>query len=821
MLNNFQLAIKLLWREFAQGELRLLILSLIIATASLSSIGLLIHKINDSMNDHASQLNGAQLILKSPHKIKAEWLDKASRVHLQQAQMQVFPSMLVVNEQFKLAQIKAVSDSFPLQGELLLKPLGQSSTQSVKAPPAGTIWLDQRLNDYFQLSDKNFSAQVELGEALFQATGIVERVPGQSSSFLQIAPTAIINLQDLDKTATVQPGSRIDYVYFFSGNKQALQSYKQWLKPQLQDSQTLISGIEDVRAVNASLKKAGDYLALAAILTVFLSTIAIAINTIRYGRSHYKNQAIMLCMGCREKQLLLIEMIKLLLSGLFSTLIGVMLGYLVYSSILILVSDLINDSEATWYSSPAWLAMASGMLLLFSISMANLMHLKRISPLSLIRNTQLSGAIDSKLFYLLGLGGLILISWLYTGNLKLTVIFYSSILSGSLLLYFIAGKLLNLVIYISEKYHWLNRLTLLNLKRHRPGALLQITSFSLIFALLIIIFLLRTELLGKWQQQFPEQTPNHFVINIQTYEKDALKAFLKQHNIATKGLYPMVRGRLIQLNKQPVKSVIPQSARNHNALNRELNLSVSNYAAAADKSSAEISIEQSLAKALNIKAGDQLGFQVGDQMVKGVVTQFRKVKWDSFEPNFYIIFSPGVLEQYPMSWMGSFYLARENKSSLNQMLEQFPGVTIIEVDEILKEVQFIINKISQAIEVIFLFIVIAGALILASSLSSTLQSRLYENAVIRTLGASARQLRKCLWLEFIIIALLSAFIAIVLAEVATYILYQQIFNMPYATHPLLWPVMAVISVLLISGLGLLITNKIYTQTSHRSLLTLS
>ncbi len=834
MINTLKLAVKFLHREFAQGELRLLIISLIIATASLSSIGFLIHKINDAMTDHASQLNGAQLILKIPHAIKTSWLKKAAELHLQQAEMRVFPSMLVVNERFKLAQVKAVSDNFPLQGELLIKPLTGTAVKSVKAPPAGTIWLDQRLLDFFQLNtaqrekggDGAEPFRVELGEAMFQPAAQVIRVPGQSSSLLRIAPTALINLRDLQKTATVQAGSRIDYIYFFSGDKPALATWKQWLKPRLQGSQTLIAGVEDVRAVNASLQKAGDYLSLAAILTVFLSAIAIAINTVRYGRSHYKNQAVMLCLGCRENQLLGIEMYKLLLTGLFSTLSGVIIGYLVYSGILLLVKDLISQPGADFYMEPALLAVVSGLLLLFSISLANLVQIKKISPMSLIRNNELAGIMTGKLFYVLGLAGLVLISWLYTDNLELTLIFYVSLLSGALSLYFIASVLLNQVIMQSEKHHWINRLTLLNLKRHRPGALLQITSFSLIFALVIIIVLLRTELLDKWRQQFPEQTPNHFVINIQSYETKDFVQFIQQHHIYTNGLYPMVRGRLVSLNHQPVKTVVPEASRNHNALNRELNLSVSqkgSYATPALQSNSaepKISIEQSLAKALAIKKGDRLGFQIGDQKVQGVVTAFRKVKWDSFEPNFYIIFSPGVLEQYPMSWMGSFYLAAENKPVLNDMLTQFPGVTIIEVDEVLKEVQFIIDKISQAIEVIFLFIVVAGVLILASSLSATLESRLYENAVIRTLGASARQLRKCLWTEFTVIALLSAVIAIVLSEAASYILYQQIFNMSWAPHPWLWLIISLVSVILISGLGLLITNKIYTRTSRHSLMTL-
>ena len=170
-----------------------------------------------------------------------------------------------------------------------------------------------------------------------------------------------------------------------------------------------------------------------------------------------------------------------------------------------------------------------------------------------------------------------------------------------------------------------------------------------------------------------------------------------------------------------------------------------------------------------------------------------------------------------MTWISSFYLAGEDKFKLNQIMKQFPGITIIEVDEILKEIQFIIERVSDAIELIFLFIIIAGSLILSSSLSSTLASRMYENAVIRTLGASARQLRHYLLVEFLVVALLSAFIAVVLAEFAIYILYQQVFQMVYSLHPEVWLGTALISVVLICTLGILVVKKIFTQSAHVSL----
>ncbi len=845
MIQTLQLAFKLFKSEFRYGELTLLFLSLLIATGSLSSVGFLIQRIDGSMSSHASQLNGAQLILESSAAVPQSWLDKAGSLHLEQAQMRVFPSMLVVNDEFKLAQIKAVSDNFPLQGELRVRQLinvsGAAANITAKAPPKGEIWLDKRLALFFNISPdssgisldnkdaKDFpDSFIELGESAFQASGLLERVPGQSSSFFTIAPTAMINLSDLALTATIQPGSRVDYLYFFSSSAlssaEDLQTYQQWLKAKLQAGQSLRSGVEDLKAVNASLQKAGDFLSLAAILTVLLSAIAIAINSHRYGQKQYKNSAIMLCLGCSEKRIMLIELYKLIALGLAGSFIGIVLGYFVYLGLLSLIDDVlamdVQDNRAGFYLMPVWVALTCGLFLLLSISMANLTRLKNISPMGLIRKSFLyeknsSADMSAKLYYLMSFAGLLLISIWYTENSKITLLFYLVLSVSAVLLYFTAQFLLGQIIRTGRYYQLINRLSLLNLARHKRAVLLQITTFSLIFSLLIIIFLVRTELLDNWQRQFPEQTPNHFVINVQSYERLQFETYLQQQQINTQGIYPMVRGRLTSLNKRPINEAISETARAHNALHRELNLSFSHTEVnKIPEKAAQISIESSLAKALDIKQGDLLGFRVGSRHIEGVVSQFRTVKWDSFQPNFYIIFSPGLIEQYPMTWISSFYLDAKDKFKLNQLMEKFPGITIIEVDEILKEVQFIIERVSDAIELIFLFIIIAGALILSSSLSSTLASRMYENAVIRTLGASARQLRHYLLVEFVVVALLSALIALLLAEFAAYVLYQQVFQMDFSLHPGVWLGISVISVALICGLGMLVVNKIFTQPAH-------
>ncbi len=831
------LAWKFFKRELRHGEFTLLLLSLIIAIGSLSSVGFLIQHIEYSMAAHANQLNGAQLILKSSVPVPQRWLEEARKENIEQAQMQMFTSMLVFGDEFKLAQIKAVSDNFPLQGELRI--VRKNTITAAKAPPRGEIWLDLRLEEH--LNERNNEKQeneqqvsIELGEFKFQVGGVLDRVPGQSSSFFSIAPSAMINLADLALTDIIQPGSKIDYLYFFSNSSASLKSgsleaYRQWLQDKLQPGQTLRSGVEDIKAVNASLQKAGRYLSLAAMLTLLLSAVAIAINSHRYGQKQFKNNAIMLCLGCSENHILFIELIKLLLLGLVGSVLGIILGYFVFTGLLNIIETVLPVEGFSmhakegyyYYTLPVWTGLAAGLFLLLSLSMANLTQIKKMSPMGLIRKDVLQENISQKWFYLIAFAGLILISIWYTENVRLSLLFYLVLLISVIVLYFLARVLLDVIIKSGRYFQIINRLSLLNLERHKRAVLLQITTFSLIFSLLIVIFLVRTELLENWQEQFPQNTPNHFVINIQSNEKRQFIDFLEQNSIKTQGLYPMVRGRLTHLNQIPIMQAVPEAAREHNALHRELNLSFEQTQNQKrhhfSGTNAEISIESTLAEALNIHPGDVLGFQIGSRKIEGKVAVIRVVQWDSFQPNFYIVFSPGLIEQYSMNWIGSFYLSSGNKFKLNLLVKQFPGITILEVDEILKEVQLIINRISNAIELIFVFIVVAGALILSSSLMATLSSRMYENAVIRTLGASTGQIRHFLLVEFTVVALVSTVIAVVLAEGASYVLYQQVFQIAYVLHPQVWLGLSIISVLSISGLGLLMVNKIFTQPANQLL----
>jgi putative ABC transport system permease protein len=866
-VNNFKLAVKFFHRELTHGDLTLLFVAVLIAIGSLSSIGFLTKRVEQSIQTHATRLSGGALILKSSTPVASEWLQQADVMQLEVAAMVSFPSMLSMGDEFMLAHVKAVTDNFPLQGKLQIRKLSAAGlsatgllaekTEQAVAPSAGHIWIAPRL--WHSFADKlshNLSPSeypmLDLGDVQLCVSALLENIPGQSSGTLfSIAPVALINMADLEKTATLQAGSRVDYLYFFNLRSSTdpavyaadnIEKYKHWVEQRLYPGQSISAGAEGVRAVNRNIKKAGQFLSLAALLSVLLSAISIVISSYQYGRRQNKNNAILLCLGCNEKTILKIALYKLLLLGLIASILGVLTGYLVQAALLNTLEELIPKPLPPLNLIPAGSGLLSGMLLILSVSMASLLRIRHISPVAIMRNEMVSAPTSRLLLYSFTLTGLFIISFWTTQDVIMTLWFYGSIIVSAIVCYFFAKIILQAFLWLSQRYVLINRLSWINIQRHQQNVLLQITTFSLIFALVIILYLLRTELLEKWQQQLPDRTPNHFVINLQDYETAAFQQFLSSQGVESQGIFPMVRGRLVQLNGQAVKDVIPEQARSHNALNRELNLSFAMEQEAEqqllaghwwdkdgwnkdgwDKQILQnsrlplISIESSLAQSLGISLEDKLGFQIGARQIEGVVTNIRQVKWDSFKPNFYIIFSPGIIEQYPLTYISSFYLPAQQKNSLNEMMNQFPGISIIEVDKIIREIQYIIEKISLAIELVFFFIVIAGFLVLASSLNSTLEIRLYENAILRILGASAKMIRRSLAIEFIVVAIISAAMGMIIAESAGAMLYRQVFHLSYNIHPQLWGIVIFAAIVLITASGLLLMNKILTQNATQSL----
>jgi len=815
-MNTLLLAWRLLKRDWHVGELKILITALIIAVASITSIGLFTQRIELAMNDQTGQFLGADMVLSSPVKSDDKVITYADKLGLKQSTSMVFSSVVIAKDEFQLAQVKAVDDHYPLSGSIKYSPQAYAQEiESSSGPAQGEVWLTLRLLNSLKLK---VGDSLELGNSRLTVSAVLMHDPGQASSFMSIAPRMLMHYNDVVQTGIIQPGSRLTYQYLFSGDLNKRQQFERWLKPQLNSTDRLIGGKEGSPALNTALDRASQYLALASMLSVMLAGIAIAMAANRYSLRHFDQTALMRCMGATQGRIVSLYGLQLLILGVIASVAGCLLGYLVQQGLAVLLSGLIPGHLPATNFTPFFTGFSSGIVTLMGFGLPAVLRLKSVPPLRVLRRDSIPLPTSASVVYGLALISIMGLMWWQSGNLKLTVFVLVGILACVLLLAVLSSLLMMISRYLVNYLQGPWRSGLQQIIRYRRANQLQMLSLGLALMILLTILLLRTDLLDRWQAQLPVDAPNNFIINIQPNEVDAIFAFLQNNAIKSEGLYPMVRGRISAINDVPVLKAIPEHSRNDESLKRELNISWATDLQKNNKllkgewwstdSSGEhlISIEQKLAKRLGIKLGDRITFQSADKPLTGKVSSFRNVQWDSFQPNFYVIFSPQSINHLPHSFITSFFLPVNEKNTINRFVKKFPGLTVIEVDAVMKQVKLILNQVTLAIEYVMLFVLFAGLVVLVASLQSSMDDRIHTAVIMRALGAKKSYLRKSQLAEFGLLGFFSGLLAMIGTEVIAYNLYTQVFNLGFQLHYVFWLLGPLAGILLI-----LLTGWLYTR----------
>ena len=665
---------------------------------------------------------------------------------------------------------------------------------------------------------------VTVGKLALRITRVLTFEPGQAGEVFGVSPRLLINRLDVPATGVVQPGSRLSYHYLFAGNKGDLDAYHAWLKPQLDPSHQVIGVHEGRRALGAALERAERYLGLAIMVAVILAGVAIAVVVRRYSERHFDVSAMLRCLGLSQQALLGLYLMQLGVLGVIASATGCLIGWLLQAGLLRLIAELLPVAPSSGVIQPFLLGFVTGGALLTGFALPPVMRLKNVPPLRVLRRDLLPIPGNAWLVYGLATGTVFFLIWRYTDDIRLVL----SALLGAIVMVLVLFMVGFLLLLVSRTFQsrldvaW--RFGLNNLWRRRQLSLSQISAFGLAFMAMLVITLVRNELITTWAQQLPAETPNHFAVNILPGQTDAIQQMLSGHDIRTTEIYPMVRGRLVTINDAPVLKAVSKEAHSNNALNRELNLTWTltlqednkivegRWLAETDINQSLVSVESRLAKQLGIQVGDRLGFTVGSQSVQARVTSLRSVQWDSFRPNFYMIFPPGVLEHLPATYMTSFYLSKEQKSVLRQLIQAYPAVTIIEMDLVLAHAQRIFSQISMAVEYVFVFLLLAGFIVLFAALAASQDERLYEGALLRTLGANSRQLGQACMAEFLILGFFAGILAVIGAEAILWVLYNRLLKIDYSVNWVLWIIVPLASALLIAAAGYWSTRKVKQQS---------
>lgn len=833
-MNIWRLAWRMLKRDARGGELRLLAAALAIAVAALSAVGFSADRVRLALDTEARQLLAADLVLVSDHLPSAEVDALAARPGLRTARTQSFPSMVSKladsseaagqGARSNLADVKAVSEGYPLRGRLRIAPaLNAPDAAAVGVPPPGVVWIDERLSLALAAAPGD---RIAVGKATLAVGAILTQEPDRGVSFFSVAPRLMMNLADLDASGLVQPGARIAHRLLLAGDEAALADFRSSVTPLLERGQRL----EDTQGarpeIRSALDRAGSFLGLAALLTAILAAVAVALATRRYTQRHLDACAVMRCLGATQGQLLALFGCQFVLLGLLAAAAGCVLGYAAHFVLHAVIAELLASPLPAPGWRPAAQGLVLGLTLLFAFAAPPLLQLRRVSTLRVLRRdlgAPGAGVLGGVAVGIAALAGLML--WI-AGDLKLGAWVFGGFAAALLAFALVARATVWLVALSARRWPVLAgergrgwRQGLLGIERRAGASVIQISALAIGLMALLLLTAIRGDLIAAWRASAPPDAPNRFVINIQPDQLDAVRGFFADAGYRPE-FAPMVRGRLTQINDAAVSADGFTDTRAQRLIEREFNLSwrdappegnklvAGRWFADADRGRGVVSVEAGLAKTLGLQVGDRLLFDVAGEALAVEVVALRKLDWDSMRVNFFIITPSGVLEAYPASWITSFHLPAADAAFVNRLVGEFPNLTVIDVGAILAQLQAILDLVSHAIEFIFLFTLAAGLVVLWAALVSAADERRYELALLRALGARRAQLARALLGEYAAIGALSGLIAAIGAMAVGQLLAGRIFNVALPLDPWLPLFAAVGGAVLVAGAGWIAASRL-------------
>ncbi|MBT8145386.1 MAG: FtsX-like permease family protein [Gammaproteobacteria bacterium] len=865
--NLIGLALRLLWRDWQGGELRLLFLALVMAVTSVTGIALFTDRLEKALLLESANMLAADRIVSGRGTLPEEVLAEGQSRGLRTAETVSFTSMAFSDNGNMLVAAKAVTSAYPLRGDVVIAeaPFTQG-TPVQSGPPAGEVWLESRALPALGIE---IGDSVSVGEAALTVSRIIIAEPDRSGGGIvdNAGPRLMLHMDDLARTNVVQLGSQVTYRYLFATeDPELLDEFEQWFRgvEQWRGRYYMRDVRDESEEVSEALDRAESFLLLGSLFAVLLAGIAIALTAKRYSERHYDYVAILKTLGCTSNQISIIYLTIQLVLAAIAVIVGCVLGWLVHQGILQLLQSLLLVSLPPAGYQPYVVGSLTAFICLLAFALPPLLALRETPPLRVLRKDISQQKIGANVPYVFGvLGTVFLVLW-YSESLVLTSVLVAAVAFIALFLSLISYLLLRTGGSTGMKAGSAWLLAMTAVRRRRKQNVLQVMVFSVTIMSLLTLTLLRTDLIDEWQAQLPQDTPNHFMMNITEDQIDGIENFFVENGVEGNAFYPLISARVTRVNGEypnpqnegeedvgggtltessllddtesdetaatafntqsdapPIRSdqqAATGGTRVRGRLSRrqvtwadELpddNLLVAGEWWGADAEPGYVSVEQEYAEWLNLSLGDRLEFEVNQQVITAEVSSFRSVRWDNMQPNFFIIFSPGTIDHLGATFLSTALMESEQKLLLNDLIRLFPTIVVIEIDALIEQIQTIIAQVTSAIELISILVLVCGALVLLSCVNATLDERFHENAIIRTLGAGKKLILSSLLIEFATIGIVAGLIATAGAEATLYFLQEQIFGQEFSFHYWVWIAGPVSGMLIIAGLGLNSTRKV-------------
>ena len=812
-------AIRMTARDWRAGELTMLLLALVLAVAALSSVGFLADRLHQGLERDARRMIAADFIVRADHPVDPQFAEKARALGLNTATTAIFPSMINstgAQPAARLAAVKAVSPGYPLRGALRIASApGAADHPAQSIPPPGTVWVDQALLDALKL---RVGDTVKVGKRGFTIGALITRELDRGFSFVNFSPRLMLRADELQSTGLIAFGSRVTHRLLVAGADDAVARFAQFAHGRVDGGKMRGVALESLQdgqpQVRQTLDRAGHFLTLVSLLTALLAAVAIAMAAHRYMRRHLDGCAAMRCLGASRATLRALFTLEFVGIGLIGGALGVALGYLGHLALLTWLGSLIDVALPYPTAWPALQGIATGLVLLLGFALPPLLPLTRVPPVRVLRREWGEAGRTAWAAYALGIVLFAALLIVAAGELKLGGIVAGGFAGGLLVFACIARVALwgAARVVRSERVNagigW--RYALASLERRSGASALQITALGIGLMCLLLIAMTRDDLVAGWRKSTPPDAPNEFIIDIQPDQREAVTQYLDTHGLPGTVLSPMVRGRLIAINGKPVN---PDSFKTEDArrlVDREFNLSYTtelpddNRLAAGtwygDSTTPQISIEQGLAKVIDVKPGDVLRFDVTGLQIDAPVTSVRKLDWGSFKVNFFVLMPPVALQDFPATFITSFHLPRDKQSTIDGLIAAYPNLTAIDTAPILAQVQRVLQQVIGAVQFLFAFTLAAGVLVLYAALAGTRDERMRESALLRALGASHRQVRAVQVAEFVAVGTLAGLMAALGAQAIGWVLATRVFEFYLSFNPWLLPA-GIVAGVACAGLG--------------------
>lgn len=803
-----QLGWRNLWRDLRSGELNLLVVSVVLAVAALSAVGFFSDRLQAGLWRDARQLIGGDAVVVSDKPTAENFLQKAKELGLKTNATLSFPSMARADDaqggETKLVALKAVSEGYPLRGQLTLLGGSSSDTSDTKTsqvtrqvPSAGQAWVDPALLDVLNLK---LGDTLWLGEKAFQISALIDREPDRGAGFMNFAPRVMVNQSDIEATGLVQPASRLSYRMAVAGDasQRNVQNFITWAreevaKPEVRGVQveSMESGRPEMRQ---TLDRAEKFLNLVALLAALLCAVAVALAARTFAAKHLDACALLRVLGQSQKTLSIAYAFEFITAGLVASLLGVMVGYGIHHAFVILLAGLVDAQLPPASGAPALLGMGMGLTLLLAFGLPPVLQLAQVPALRVIRRDMgglQPASVGVLLAGLLGFAGALM--WA-SRDVKLGLMTVGGFALATLMFAgatWLALKLLRRWVPSDTTPRWWLLATRQVMARP-VYAVVQVSALSVGLLALVLLVLLRTDLISSWRKATPVNAPDRFVINVQPDQTEAFQKSLQQSGVQNYDWYPMIRGRLVAINGKTVSPQDYSEERAKRLVDREFNLSSRAakpehnavvQGAWQDNEKDAVSVEVGIAQTLGLKMGDRMQFDIGGVLSEGRITSLRKVDWGSMRANFFVIYPVDNVPNVPLSYMAAFKTPDVPAFERN-LLQQFPNITSVDLRASITQIQKVLDQVIRAVEFLFAFTLMAGLLVLMAAVTSTREERKREFAIMRALGATGKLLSQVQTAELMGVGLLAGFLASLVAELVGWGLARFVFEFEWTAS--LW-----------------------------------